>query len=402
MMSENELFEVSDLFMANKETEERTVVNQGGTSSGKTYSIMQLLFEMAMNEPDLVVTIVGQDIPNLKKGAYRDAKTILNQSPILQVWFPYINESERVIRCINGSVLEFTSFKDEQDAKSGKRDVLFINECDGIAYGIYWQLDMRTRRKVFLDYNPSARFWVHDNVIGRKNVKLIISDHRCNPFLSKEEHEKIEKIEDYELWKVYARGKTGKLKGLIFPEFRIVDRMPEVLECKGNWYGLDFGYTNDPTALENMRLAHGELWVDELLFEAGYDNPMIARVMKTNGIMRRDVVIADCAEPKSISEINSFGFNVRPSSKGPDSIKNGIQILQRYKINVTRRSTGIIQEMKRYKWKVDKNGVMLNVPIEVWNHGIDAIRYVSLKTLSALVGFQVERKLPIWKLIEFT
>ena len=383
MMSENELFEVSDLFMANKETEERTVVNQGGTSSGKTYSIMQLLFEMAMNEPDLVVTIVGQDIPNLKKGAYRDAKTILNQSPILQVWFPYINESERVIRCINGSVLEFTSFKDEQDAKSGKRDVLFINECDGIAYGIYWQLDMRTRRKVFLDYNPSARFWVHDNVIGRKNVKLIISDHRCNPFLSKEEHEKIEKIEDYELWKVYARGKTGKLKGLIFPEFRIVDRMPEVLECKGNWYGLDFGYTNDPTALENMRLAHGELWVDELLFEAGYDNPMIARVMKTNGIMRRDVVIADCAAPKSISEINSFGFNVRPSSKGPDSIKNGIQILQRYKINVTRRSTGIIQEMKRYKWKVDKNGVMLNVPIEVWNHGIDAIRYVSLKTLSA-------------------
>ena len=383
MMSENELFEVSDLFMANKETEERTVVNQGGTSSGKTYSIMQLLFEMAMNEPDLVVTIVGQDIPNLKKGAYRDAKTILNQSPILQVWFPYINESERVIRCINGSVLEFTSFKDEQDAKSGKRDVLFINECDGIAYGIYWQLDMRTRRKVFLDYNPSARFWVHDNVIGRKNVKLIISDHRCNPFLSKEEHEKIEKIEDYELWKVYARGKTGKLKGLIFPEFRIVDRMPEVLECKGNWYGLDFGYTNDPTALENMRLAHGELWVDELLFEAGYDNPMIARVMKTNGIMRRDVVIADCAEPKSISEINSFGFNVRPSSKGPDSIKNGIQILQRYKINVTRRSTGIIQEMKRYKWKVDKNGVMPNVPIEVWNHGIDAIRYVSLKTLSA-------------------
>ena len=383
MMSENELFEVSDLFMANKETEERTVVNQGGTSSGKTYSIMQLLFEMAMNEPDLVVTIVGQDIPNLKKGAYRDAKTILNKSPILQVWFPYINESERVIRCINGSVLEFTSFKDEQDAKSGKRDVLFINECDGIAYGIYWQLDMRTRRKVFLDYNPSARFWVHDNVIGRKNVKLIISDHRCNPFLSKEEHEKIEKIEDYELWKVYARGKTGKLKGLIFPEFRIVDRMPEVLECKGNWYGLDFGYTNDPTALENMRLAHGELWVDELLFEAGYDNPMIARVMKTNGIMRRDVVIADCAEPKSISEINSFGFNVQPSSKGPDSIKNGIQILQRYKINVTRRSTGIIQEMKRYKWKVDKNGVMLNVPIEVWNHGIDAIRYVGLKTLSA-------------------
>lgn len=383
MMNENEVFEVSDLFMANKEAEERTVVNQGGTSSGKTYSIMQLLFEMAMNEPDLVVTIVGQDIPNLKKGAYRDAKTILNRSPILQAWFPYLNESDRVIRCINGSVLEFTSFKDEQDAKSGKRDVLFINECDGIVYGIYWQLDMRTRRKVFLDYNPSARFWVHDSVIGRDNVKLIISDHRCNPFLSKEEHEKIENIEDYELWKVYARGKTGKLKGLIFPEFRIVDRVPEALDCKGNWYGLDFGFSNDPSALENLRLAHGELWIDELLFEAGYDNPMIAKIMKSNGITKRDVVIADCAEPKSIAEINSFGFRVEPSSKGADSVNNGLQILQRYKINVTRRSTGIIQEMKRYKWKVDKNGVMLNVPIDVWNHGIDAIRYVALKKLSA-------------------
>lgn len=383
MMNENEVFEVSDLFMANKEAKERTVVNQGGTSSGKTYSIMQLLFEMAMNEPDLVVTIVGQDIPNLKKGAYRDAKTILNRSPILQAWFPYLNESDRVIRCINGSVLEFTSFKDEQDAKSGKRDVLFINECDGIVYGIYWQLDMRTRRKVFLDYNPSARFWVHDSVIGRDNVKLIISDHRCNPFLSKEEHEKIENIEDYELWKVYARGKTGKLKGLILREFRIVDRVPEVLDCKGNWYGLDFGFSNDPSALENLRLAHGELWIDELLFEAGYDNPMIAKIMKSNGITKRDVVIADCAEPKSIAEINSFGFRVEPSSKGADSVNNGLQILQRYKINVTRRSTGIIEEMKRYKWKVDKNGVMLNVPIDVWNHGIDAIRYVALKKLSA-------------------
>lgn len=383
MMKENELFEVSDLYMENKEAKERTVVNQGGTSSGKTYSIMQLLFEMGMNEPDLVITIVGQDIPNLKKGAYRDAKTILSRSPILQMWFPYINESERVIRCLNGSVLEFTSFKDEQDAKSGKRDILFINECDGIPYGIYWQLDMRTRCKVFLDYNPSARFWVHDKVIGKEDARLIISDHRCNPFLSEEEHRKIEEIEDFELWKVYARGKTGKLVGLIFPEFRIVDKMPDVSECKGNWYGMDFGYSNDPSALENVRLAHGELWVDEMLYEAGYDNPMIARLMKSNGVGRHDVVIGDCEEPKSIAEINSFGFRVEPSVKGKDSINNGIQILKRYRINVTRRSMGIIKEMKRYKWKVDKNGEMMNVPIDVWNHGIDAIRYVALKKLNA-------------------
>lgn len=382
MMNENELFEVSDLFMANKEAMERTVVNQGGTSSGKTYSIMQLLFEMAMNEGEMIVTIVGQDVPNLKKGAYRDAKTILNRSAVLQMWFPYVNESERVIRCVNGSVLEFTSFKDEQDAKSGKRDVLFINECDGIPYEIYWQLDLRTRKKVFLDYNPSAKFWVHEKVIGKNGVRLIISDHRCNPFISAEEHCKIESIEDEELWKVYARGKTGKLKGLIFPDYRIVDKMPDVRECKGNWYGLDFGFTNDPTSLENVRLAHGELWIDELLYESGYDNPMIARLMKSNGIGKHDVVIADCAEPKSIAEVNAHGFRVEPSVKGGDSVINGLQIMKRYRLNITRRSIGILKELKRYKWKVDKNGEMLNVPIDVWNHGIDAVRYVALKKLS--------------------
>jgi phage terminase large subunit len=377
------LFQVSDLYRANLEAKERVVVNQGGTSSGKTYSIMQLLFVLAIQEAEQVITIVGQDVPNLKKGAYRDAKRILAGSEELRKWFPYINEGDRLIRCINGSVLEFSSFKDGQDAKSGKRDYLFMNEVDGMSYGVYFQLEMRTRKKVFLDYNPTSRFWVHDKLIGRNGVKLIISDHRSNPFLSKEEHEKIEGIEDKELWKVYARGLTGKLVGLIFPDFRIVDSMPQISERKGNWYGMDFGFVNDPTSLINVALAHGEIWTDELLYEVGYDNSMIAKVMKSGGIKRLDTVIADCAEPKSISEVNAFGFSVIPSAKGNDSIKNGIQILQRYKWNVTRRSTGTIKELKRYKWKVDKNGEMQNEPVDIWNHAMDAVRYVALKKLSA-------------------
>ena len=161
---------VSTIYRANEQATERTVVNQGGTSSGKTYAIMQLLFITAMRFAGYVITVVGQDIPNLKKGAYRDAKKILGDSEVLKQWFPTINESERVIKCVNGSVIEFYSFKDEQDAKSGKRDVLFINECDGISYEIFWQLNMRTRHKVYLDYNPSSRFWVHEKVIGREGA----------------------------------------------------------------------------------------------------------------------------------------------------------------------------------------------------------------------------------------
>jgi phage terminase large subunit len=179
-MGDGAMFSVLPLYHANLNATERTVVNQGGTSSGKTYSIMQVLFVLGMQHERSVITVVGQDVPNLKKGAYRDAKTILDGSPLLQTWWPYVNEGERIIRCVNGSIMEFSSFKDAQDAKSGKRDYLFINEANGISYEIYWQLAIRTRRRVFIDYNPTARFWCHDEVIGREGVKLLISDHRKN------------------------------------------------------------------------------------------------------------------------------------------------------------------------------------------------------------------------------
>ena len=201
-MIDNGLFSVLPLYDANISAKERTVVNQGGTSSGKTYSIMQVLFTLGMEDKGSVTTVVGQDIPNLKKGAYRDAKRILDGSELLRAWWPNINEGERIIKCANGSLIEFTSYKDAQDAKSGKRDYLFLNEANGIPYDIYWQLAIRTRKKVFMDYNPTARFWAHDEVIGREGVKLIISDHRKNYCLSQEEHERIEGITDPELWKV--------------------------------------------------------------------------------------------------------------------------------------------------------------------------------------------------------
>lgn len=372
---------IGPLFRANLEGDERVMVNQGGTSSGKTYTLMQLLYYYAMSEQGCVITVAGQDFPNLRVGALRDAKTIRGGSEWMCQFFT-VNESGHFITGRNGSIIEFKSYKDAQDAKNGKRDYLFINECNGVPYDVYWQLAIRTRKKVYLDYNPSERFWVHDEVIGKDGVKLIISDHRGNPFLSAEEHARIEGIEDDELWKVYARGLTGMISGLVLTNWDIVDRMPPRDERKMTCYGLDFGFTNDPSALEEVCLAHGELWVDEKIYSTGLTNPEIANRAKAEGLTRSDLIIADCAEPKSIQEIKNEGMWIVPSPKGADSIIVGIDILKRYKIHVTRRSKGIIGNLKAHKWKRDRDGKDTNDPEDKNNHGIDAVRYVALSRLN--------------------
>lgn len=372
---------IGPLFRANTDEAARAYVNQGGTSSGKTYTIMQVLIYVALQEAGSITTVVGQDLPNLKVGAIRDAKTILACSEWLGSYFD-MHESGHYLQCKNGSIIEFKSYEDEQDAKNGKRDYLFVNEANGIPYEIYWQLAIRTRKKIWIDYNPSERFWVHNEVKGREGVKMIISDHRGNPFLTKEEHERIEGIEDKELWKVYARGLTGKLSGVIFPNFRIVDKLPERDSWKVQGYGLDFGFTNDPTALVHCIIAHGELWTDLEIYETGLTNPMIVERAKEAGLTKGDQIIADSAEPKSIAELRNAGLWVIPTVKGGDSITVGIDILHRYKWNVTRRSIGMIEELQSYKWKRDRDGKKTNTPIDKFNHAIDATRYFAMMRLN--------------------
>lgn len=379
-----ELFTVEErlyLYDLNINSDKRVLVNQGGTSSGKTYSIMQVLFELGYEEPNSIITVVGQDIPNLKVGAYRDAKTIMNSNDLVTDFYPTINEGERIIKCVNGSLIEFKSYADAQDAKSGKRDYLFVNEANGISYDIYWQLAIRTRKKVFIDYNPTARFWAHDELIGREGVELIVSYHKGNRFLSEEEHQRIESIADPELKRVYARGKTGKIEGLVLTNWDIVDAMPPEEEWKMCCFGLDFGFVNDETALEQVVLAHGELWIDEKIYSTGLTNPDIACRAKEQGLTGQQQIVADCAEPKSIRELQGCGLWVTASPKGADSIVSGLDILKRYKIHVTRHSLGILSNLRAYKWSKDKDGNTTNKPEDKNNHGIDAIRYVVLEKL---------------------
>jgi phage terminase large subunit len=391
LTQEIDLFGVAptDLYMANMDAKEDTIVNQGGTSSGKTYAILQCLFTHCIENENIVCTVAGQDLPNLKVGAIRDAADIVRESEVIKESIDSYNKSDFTYYFKNGSIIEFKSYQDEQDAKSGKRDYLFANEVNGFKKKVFEQLHLRTRIKTYIDYNPDAEFWVHEDLIGKPNVRLIISDHRHNPYVPDKIRSKIEglKDQDEEMWKVYARGLTGKIEGVIFRNYNIVGGIPFGAKLIAD--GLDFGFTNDPTSFLQVYESGGELYVSELIYETGLLNGNIAEKMKGFSISRHEEIIGDSAEPKSIQELRNHGFNVIAAQKGPDSIRSSINILKRYTINVTRESTGLIKEIKQYKWKVDKKaGKTLNEPVDFMNHSIDALRYVALNKL----GHQREHK----------
>jgi len=375
------MFQTSVIFDRNFNSTAEVIVNQGGTSSGKTYSILQVLCLKAIGENDQVISVVGQDVPNLKSGALRDMQTIVASSPDIQSWIKGYNASDRIYTFHNGSIIEFKSYQDSQDAKSGKRDYFFLNEANGVSYEIYSELAMRTKKQVFIDYNPNARFWVHDKLIGKEGVELIISDHRHNPFLPDIIRKKIEAIrgEDEELWKVYARGMTGKIEGLIYRNWGTIGTIPSDAHLIG--YGMDFGFTNDPTAVVGVYRYNGELIIDEVMYHKGYTNQDISLFFTQSGIDRSVTIVADSAEPKSIEEIRRMGWRIEGANKGKDSILNGIDILKRFRLNVTNRSTNLLKELNAYKWK-EKDGNATNVPIDSFNHGMDALRYLALNKLA--------------------
>src|SRR5437588_2565525 len=346
----------SVLFWENYQSKAHIIINQGGSNSGKTHAILLVLFYIAYENPKQVITIVGQDIPNLKAGALRDALDIWDSSKQLKVSVRSYNKSERIFDFNNGSVIEFKSYTDAQDAKSGKRDYLFVNEANGVAWHVYTELALRTRKKIYIDYNPNSGFWVHDNLLGKQDVQLIISDHRHNPFLDKSIRDKIEELKntDIVLWKVYARGLTGKVTGLVLNNWYLCDAIPPGAKLIAA--GLDFGFANDETGCIEVYRQNGELWINELLYETGLTNPDIAKKLAEAGLNKNTEIIADSAEPKSIEELRRMGWHVTPAKKGADSVKLSIDILKRYKLNITRNSINLRNELARYKWKADLSG----------------------------------------------
>ena len=371
------MFKTTDVFLSNRDATTDIIINQGGTSSGKTYSILQNLFLHAIENDRCIITVAGQDIPNLKVGPIRDAHNIVDNTEGLNNYILEYNKSDRVFTFVNGSIIEFKSYDDAQDAKQGKRDYLFLNEANGVDKIIWDELYIRTKKKSYIDYNPNNEFWVHTELIGKPNVTLIISDHRHNTFLDQKIHDKIEAIEDPELYKVYARGLTGKLEGVIFRDYNVVNGVDPDAKLIG--YGLDFGFSNDPTALVALYSHSGELIIDELIYDRGLLNIRISDLMRELGVNGR--IIADSAEPKSIAELGAYGWQIEGAKKGPDSIRQSINTLKRYKLNVTQRSSNLKKELNGYKWKQNKDGKLDNEPVDFLNHAIDALRYASLNIL---------------------
>jgi phage terminase large subunit len=356
----------------------RVIACKGGTRSGKTWGLLQLCYTLAMNKPNVLVSVVGESVPFLKRGAMRDFKTMLGNDWREEWW----NATDKVYTFpATKSSIEFFSADNIGKVHGSSRDYLFINECYFILYETFRQLAVRTRKTIFLDYNPRSRFWVDENLLDRESTELIHSTYRDNPFLSAEQIAEIESNRsDANWWRVYGEGETGSVEGLIYTNWDIVDAMPE---SRHEYIGIDFGFTNDPTAILRVVKSGGELYVDELCYRRGYDNTMIARLLKDEGCNAYTDIVADSAEPKSIREINAYGLNCKPVTKSPDSILNGIQVLQRYKLHVTKRSIGTINELRNYSWKQDVNGNYINKPVGIFDHAMDALRYVGLTYLDA-------------------
>jgi len=364
----------------NYKCSKRIVVNQGGTSSGKTYAILQTLLRRGAENPDSVISVVGQDFPNLRKGAIRDLETIIKKEPF-STWCLKPNKSSFTYPLFNGSLIEFVSFKDEQDAKSGKRDYSFFNEADGIPYPVYRQVAMRTKKQVFIDFNPSSEFWAHTHLQGRSDTQFFYSTYRENSECPVEIIDEIERLKfiDPELYKVYALGRRGNLTGQIFPNVEVVEEFPA--NAKWVTYGLDFGF-NSPAALVKIGFFNQGIYLKELIYEKGLTNKELSNRMKELKVRRNIPIIADSAEPKSIKDLKKLGWKVYPAVKGQDSVKAGIWKMKEYPLFITMDSINFKKEKKNYIWKTDKDGESTNTPVDAFNHCWDASRYAVMDRLS--------------------
>lgn len=364
---------VSDIYNRNivAMNNHHVIVNKGGTRSGKTWSLLQLCATLATHCDGILISVVGETLPFLKRGVIRDFHSMMGGAWNADKW----NATDLVYSFDNGSQIEFFSADNEGKVHGSARDVLFINECYFVDWEIYRQLEVRTRALIFLDYNPRSRFWVDDNILGKPDVALIHSTYKDNPFLTDRQRQAIEAYKDDEnWWRVYGLGEMGSVEGLIYTRWATVPEMPSTF--KREFYCIDFGFTNDPTSILRVRLSGGELWVEELAYRNAMLNGDIVNVLQQNHVQRNAQIVCDSAEKKSIAEINNIGgFRAVACVKGNGSVVSGITMVQAYKINVTKNSLGVIDELRNYSWKRDANGNYINEPIDRYNHSLDALRY---------------------------
>lgn len=360
-------------------TDKKIIVEQGGTRSGKTYNILiWLIFYYCPDNRNKTITICRKTFPSLRASVMRDFISILQDNQMYSEESHNKSSNEYILY---GNLVEFISLDQPRKVRGRKRDLLFINEANELYWEDWQQLLFRTKEKIIIDYNPSDEYhWIYDKVIPRDDCAFFITTYLDNPFLGDSIKKEIERLKDTDeqYWQIYGLGIKAITKSTIFRYIEVND-IPETAKFLS--YGMDFGYTNDPTTLIGIWIDGYNLYAKEYLYRTMMTTIDINKFLKSLNI-ERELIWADSAEVRLIDELRRMGWNIRPSIKGRDSINAGIDLLKRYKIHLTKDSTNAIQEFRNYKWQEDRSGKMINSPIDNHNHLIDALRYGTYSILS--------------------
>jgi len=365
------MFQQTTAFNKIAKLNKRIRIVQGGTSASKTISILLYLIAKAQSDKKPTLTsVISESIPHLKRGVIRDFKNILQSHNYWKddLW----NSTDSTYTFETGSKIEFFSSDNGDKLRGARRDRLFINECNNVEFEAFEQLEVRTKEFIFLDFNPSNEFWVFEHILNqRDDYDYIILTYKDNEALDENIIKAIEQRKSRAgWWKVYGEGQLGEVEGKIYRGWDIIDEIPHQARLERR--GIDFGYTNDPTAIIDVYYFNGGYILDEVCYQKGMSNKQIADLINN---LDKILCIADSAEPKSIDELISYGINVIPAKKGPDSIRQGIQFVQMQRISMTKRSINLIKEYRNYLWKINKDGKVLNEPEGGLDHALDAVRY---------------------------
>lgn len=377
----------SELFSKTYNSKKRFIIHQGGTRSGKTYSILQVLIIKGLEATQpLTISICRRSMPSLRLSAMRDFISILDSMNLYKE--NDHNKTEGTYR-LGKCTFDFLSMDDAAKKRGSKRDILYLNEANELSYEEQFQLAIRTSFQVIIDYNPSDnQSWIYDLLEERKDeIDFIQSTYKDNPFLSQETIKEIENLKytDDDYYRIYALGERGSGRTLIFQYKQIKEIDYHTAQFIG--LGMDFGYSNDPTTIvEIWKGGINDLYIKELCYKTKLTNNDIIVELKKLDVAPHTLIVADSAEPKSIEELRRAGFNIKPTKKGKDSINVGIDYIRRHNLLVTEDSINLIKELNNYKWKMNRDGDMTNQPIDAFNHAIDALRYIGTYTQSKSTG----------------
>lgn len=359
---------------------------QGGTSAGKTYGILPVLIDIAAKNKGTEISVVAESIPHLKRGAMKDFKKIMIDTGR---WVDSrFNQSDFKYRFANGSEIEFFSADNDSKLRGARRDYLYMNEANNMTFHSYTELVSRTKQGVYLDWNPTAEFWFHTELKNDIDVDYLVINYTHNEacpesalnFILKAK-EKAATSTFWDNWyKVYGLGELGTLQEVIYKDWQVIDTLPNEARLIGG--GLDFGYTNDPTAAILIYKYNDTYILSEAVYQTGLLNREIYEKIKDY----KTFWIADSAEPKSIAELQSYGLNVKGAQKGADSVEFGIQKLQASKIYVLSSSYNLLKEKSMYCYEKDRSGNVTNKPIDSFNHGLDAVRYFAIENFNITTG----------------